>query len=365
MPAYLNSAGALAQLQPELTRPPSAFVEHQEVSARHIHIGLVNNMADGALESTERQFLSLLNAASGDIQIRMSLYSMPEIQRKGAAASHIRRFYSDVDALWDMHLDGLIVTGREPATRRLIDEAYWGSFTRVVEWARESTYSTVWSCLAAHAAVFYCDGVSRVKSSTKRSGVFECSRVEDHPLTAGIGPHLRLPHSRWNGVPESALRGCGYRVLTKSSDIGADMFIKQYRSLFIFFQGHPEYDVDTLMLEYRRDVGRYLRGESDRYPAIPENYFSQDTTTLLKALQREALICPRPELLADVHSALLEAKIEAAWRPDASFIYSRWIEHIWSQKQIQEASALFRSPFSPSPERTNVGDKPQRIAVGQ
>jgi len=358
------------------------MVGRQELSARYLHIGLINNMADGALESTERQFLSLLNAASGDIQIRLSLYSMAEIPRKAAAAGHVRKFYSDVDALWGTHLDGLIVTGREPATHRLIDEGYWKRFTRVVEWARENTYSTVWSCLAAHAAVLHCDGVSRVKSRIKHCGVFECSRVEDHPLTAGISPRFRLPHSRWNGVSESALRDCGYRVLTRSADIGADMFVKQHRSLFVFFQGHPEYDPDTLLLEYRRDVGRYLRGESGRYPTVPENYFSQSTEALLQALQKEALRSPRRELLADVHAALLKAKIEAVWRPEASSIYQRWLEHIWVQKQIQmragenttemcagdeptETSTRFRRPFSPTPERTNVRDDPQRVAVGQ
>ncbi|MGB7190178.1 MAG: homoserine O-succinyltransferase [Acidobacteriaceae bacterium] len=374
MPACLNSDGALAHFQPARAKMSGgAMVERQEQSARPIHIGLINNMPDGALESTERQFLSLLDAASGDLPIRMSLYSLPEIPRKGAAASHIRRYYSESDALWGTHLDGLIVTGREPVMRRLEDEAYWGSFTRVLEWARENTYSTVWSCLAAHAAVFYCDGVSRVKSDTKHCGVFECSRVEDHPLTAGIGRGFRLPHSRWNGVPESALRSRGYHVLTRSAAVGADIFIKQYKSLFVFFQGHPEYDSDTLLLEYRRDVGRYLRGESHKYPAIPVNYFSEDTTAVLQAFQREALRDPRRELLADVYTALLGTKIETAWRPGARSIYKRWIEHMWAQKQVQMRASdgptpipiRFNSPAFPSSEDMDREENPQRVAVGR
>jgi homoserine O-succinyltransferase/O-acetyltransferase len=37
------------------------------------------------------------------------------------------------------------------------------------------------------------------------------------------------------------------------------MFVKYNRSLFVLLQGHPEYDSATLLREYRRDVGRFLR----------------------------------------------------------------------------------------------------------
>jgi homoserine O-succinyltransferase len=53
-----------------------------------------------------------------------------------------------------------------------------------------------------------------------------------------------MPHSRWNEIPEEALLACGYRVLTRSEDAGVDAFVKQRNSLFVFFQGHPEYDAD-------------------------------------------------------------------------------------------------------------------------
>ena len=53
--------------------------------------------------------------------------------------------------------------------------------------------------------------------------------------------------------------------------------MKQRESLFVFFQGHPEYDAVTLLLEYRRDVGRYLRRERDTYPPMPQGYFDEET----------------------------------------------------------------------------------------
>jgi len=92
------------------------------------------------------------------------------------------------------------------------------------------------------------------------------------------------------------LNACGYRVLTRAADAGVDMFIKQQKSLFVFFQGHPEYESSTLLLEYRRDVSRYLRGETDTYPSIPRGYFDDDTMIRLSAIQQEAKANPRDEI---------------------------------------------------------------------
>ena len=118
-----------------------------------IKIGLINNMSDEALKATERQFISLLNSASDNMPIHLSLYTLPGVPRNGFTASHISSCYSNIEDLWDSHLDGLIVTGREPMAANLSDEPYWDSFTKVLGWAQENCHATVLSCLAAHAAI--------------------------------------------------------------------------------------------------------------------------------------------------------------------------------------------------------------------
>ena len=105
--------------------------------------------------------------------------------------------------------------------------------------------------------------------------------MSDHPLTAAAPSRLQMPHSRWNEIPEEALLACGYRVLTRSEDAGVDAFVKQRKSLFVFFQGHPEYEATTLLLEYRRDIGRFLRRERETYPPMPQGYFDQETVEAL------------------------------------------------------------------------------------
>jgi homoserine O-succinyltransferase len=213
-----------------------------------------------------------------------------------------------------------------------MDEPYWGSLTKVLEWAEHSTHSTVWSCLAAHAALLHTDGIGRRQLGDKRFGVFECARVSDHPLTAGTPPRLPMPHSRWNDIPEDALTACGYRVLTRSAEAGVDAFVKQRKSLFVFFQGHPEYEASTLLLEYRRDIRRFLRGERETYPAMPLGYFDGDTLAALTAVRERALAERREEVLADFPTALALERVTNTWRPAAASIYRNWLLSMCARK---------------------------------
>jgi homoserine O-succinyltransferase/O-acetyltransferase len=315
--------------------PVQLSSNHRDHVRDFVTIGLVNNMPDEAVEATERQFVSLLGSASRGMQVRLSFYMLPGVPRKDPGLS--RNTYSNIEDLWNGHLDGLIVTGREPLSPNLMDEPYWDSFSRLVDWAKENAHSTVWSCLAAHAAILQMDGIPRRKRDDKLFGIFDCARVSDHPLTAGAGSSVALPHSRWNGVAEEDLRDCGYSVLTRSTETGADTFISDQKKLFLFFQGHPEYESDTLLREYRRDVGRYFRGEAPLYPSMPQGYFDRDLAAALTALQQRAIRGESGELFPEVSAALTEAKIENGWNASAINIYRNWLRYICAQKAQRPA----------------------------
>jgi homoserine O-succinyltransferase len=311
-------------------------VEFRESDANCIDIGLVNNMPGAALEATERQFRTLLGAAAADaIAVRVTLYALPDVPRSDAGRRHVSSFYSDVSDLWDHRLDGLIVTGTEPRAPNLMDEPYWGSLTRLLDWSERHTHSAVWSCLAAHAALLHVDGIGRRPLRDKRFGVFECVRASDHPLAATVPARLQMPHSRWNDIDEDALTACGYRVLSRSEDAGVDTFVKQRRSLFVFFQGHPEYEADTLLLEYRRDIGRFLRRERDSYPTMPQGYFDKDAVDVLTAMRDRALSHRREELFAEFPTALVATKVRNTWRSAAVSTYRNWLRYLCAQKDRQ------------------------------
>jgi homoserine O-succinyltransferase len=296
-----------------------------------LEIGLINNMPDAALEATERQFLALLEAAADGMDVRLRVYALPEVPRTDRGRRHVDETYLPIGELWDSALDGLIVTGTEPLAQDLVDEPYWESLTRLVDWTELNTYSSVWSCLAAHAAVLHLDGVARRRLADKRFGVFECARISAHPLTAGLPPRIRMPHSRWNELPEHALTASGYRVLTRSAEAGVDMFVRHGHSMFVFFQGHPEYEPQTLLLEYRRDVRRFLRREREAYPPVPQGYFDPAAVAALDALRERALSNPDEALLAEVPVTLGET-IEHTWRSAAVRAYRQWLRYMSAQK---------------------------------
>jgi homoserine O-succinyltransferase len=316
MPVYLNH------------NPPVGSEENC------IHIGLINNMPDGALEATERQFLKLLDSVAGRVDVRLSLYALPEVPRTDVGRHRIKRLYSSIGNLWDSELDALIVTGTEPRTPNLKDEPYWDTFARVTDWAEQNTHSTVWSCLAAHAAILYTDGISRRRLHDKLFGVFECAPASDNSLTAGASSRLSMPHSRWNDVAENELTACGYDILTRSDDAGVDVFARQRNSLFVYFQGHPEYEANTLLLEYRREVGRYLKRERNTYPSMPSGYFDCDTADALTAVQDRLLSKRGDASLADFPTASMETKVANTWRSVGACIYSNWLAYLCAQKGI-------------------------------
>jgi homoserine O-succinyltransferase len=313
-----------------------------ERSSGSITIGLINNMPDSALEATERQFTSLLNTASEGTQIRLVRYMVPEVPRQDAAQRYLDTFYTSVDYLWDRPLDGLIVSGREPLAADLKDEPYWNTFTNVVDWARENTYSTVFSCLGAHAAILYLDGVSRRRRNDKLCGILSCERAADHPLTADTPSHLRLPHSRWNGVLEDDLTGAGYRVLTRCGDGEIDIFIRQQKALLVFFQGHPEYEPDTLLREYRRDVARYFSDETIHFPSMPQNYLDIDAMKQLGALEERARGDRSTELSREVTRILSKTVVANTWGLSAVSVYKNWLRYLSTQKDKSTKSQSFR-----------------------
>src|SRR5438046_6382135 len=86
--------------------------------------------------------------------------------------------------------------------------------------------------------------------------------------------------------------------------MGVDSFVRRQKGLYVFFQGHPEYDADTLLLEYRRDVRRFRRRERDTYPLMPQGYFDDGTTAALAAIRRRPPVNPGARRTADLPADL-------------------------------------------------------------
>jgi len=327
MPVFVEALGG----QPLWARKQNTSAHGAGVQA--IRIALINNMPDPALEDTELQFFDLLDAASDDVPVVVKLYSLTGVPRTERGMRRLNSFYYGLDDLWDNPVDALIMTGTEPQQPSLRQEPYWGNLASVLDWAERHTISTVLSCLAAHASVLHGDGIERNRLGDKRFGVFEFPTHGGHPLGRNMAGTIRFPHSRWNEVRADALQSCGYTILTQSAESGVDCFVKMKKqSLFVHFQGHPEYQAHTLFKEYRRDIKRYLRRERETYPTAPIGYFGDEATNRLTDFRQKAMANRSEDAMEAFPETFLTSSLQNGWRASAVNVYKNWLGMVSEKK---------------------------------
>jgi homoserine O-succinyltransferase len=268
----------------------------------------------------------LLSAAAGNTRIHFHRFSLPSVSRSQPAKGRIDTQYTDIADLGRLRLDGLIVTGAEPIAATLPEEPFWQDLTDIIDWARTNTRSTIWSCLAAHAAVKHLDGIDRQRLDAKCSGIYDCSKMADGWLTSGVSSPLKIAHSRLNELRESDLVAGGYQILTASPQAGVDIFTKQLDSQFVFFQGHPEYDALSLQREYLRDITRFLAGERDSFPACPAGYFDIATERKLANFEMRARAERKLPLGVELPNLALRPDIAAG--SAGAVIFKNWLGYL-------------------------------------
>ena len=115
------------------------------------------------------------------------------------------------------------------------------------------------------------------------------------------------------------------------------------------------------MGEYRRDVGRYLRGETESYPLLPLDYFEEETERSLQDIEAKARVSRQEKLLDEVSAVLNSARIQNSWRSTAVLIYRNWLEHLCTQKRRPAnfclARELRRIPLHSSEKQANSTER--------
>jgi homoserine O-succinyltransferase len=240
---------------------------------RELHIGLLNMMPDAALTATEHQFINLVGNCNKIAQFYVYPFSLPELDRGREARRHIEDYYFGFDQLQADGLDALIITGANVANPSLDQEPFWEPLMEVIDWAEHNVTSILCSCLATHAVVKHHHGIERRRLPGKRWGVYS-HRVTapDHPLVRDINTRFDAPHSRYNDISREQFEAAGLVVLAESDAAGVHLAVSRDLFRIVYFQGHPEYDANSLLKEYKREVMRHLGGERDA-PPLPERYF--------------------------------------------------------------------------------------------
>jgi homoserine O-succinyltransferase/O-acetyltransferase len=316
----LSRTGAAAGTEAATDQEPARWV-----------CAFVNNMPDSAFAATERQFGDLLATGAGSHTVELRRYTMEGVPRGERTAPLIAEGYSPLDQLWKHPPpDLLIVTGSEPLAPSIEDEPYWDDLRDLLTWGRESVSSMLLSCLAAHAALLVFDGLTRTRLLAKCTGVFPQETDTGHRLTACIGGDVVLPHSRFNTVPLDAVRAAGYGVALSSELTDWAVASKPIDdSEVVLVQGHPEYGPPSLLLEYQRDVRRYVNRERDELPVLPRDCVDGRDWEDLQRLQARLSEGERePALMATFPFSDAAARIGWRWRDTAVRLYANWLTGI-------------------------------------
>jgi homoserine O-succinyltransferase/O-acetyltransferase len=294
---------------------------------RELHVGLLNMMPDAALLVTEKQYMRLIGACNRITQIYVYPFSVPGLARSAEARDHIEAYYSDFDELRSAGLDALIISGANVTNPELDLEPFWEPLREVVTWAAEHVTSILCSCLATHALVKHLHGIDRRPLGHKLWGVYRhrvCDR--EHPLTQDINTRFDAPHSRWNDIPRAAWDEAGLTVLAESDEAGVHLATSADGFRIVYFQGHPEYDRNSLLKEYKREVGRFLAGELTAPPPDPEHYFSHEVDDLAQSYLRDALAArAQGRADPDFPEEAMDPWLENSWGDTGRALFGNWL----------------------------------------
>ncbi len=234
---------------------------------RPLEVGILNLMPNKI--ETEIQILRLLS--NTPLQINIDLIRIDNQAPKNTPQSHMDTFYHLFDDIAHKKYDGLIVTGAPLAHLDYDQVKYWDRMQTVLDWARRHVQSTLFSCWAAHAAMFHFYGKNRKLKNDKLTGVFAHQVQDSHDeLMRGFDPEFYAPHSRYGEIAIDIYQQVpGLKVLASSEKTGAYLVATEDKRL-VFVTGHPEYDPETLDQEYHRDLA------SGGDAPMPRNYYVDD-----------------------------------------------------------------------------------------
>lgn len=313
--------------------------QHQDIRA--LHVGLLNMMPDAAFQVTEQQFMRLVGTSNQIAQFHVHCFTVPGLPRGEATQAYIARYYEDLDRVREEGLDALIITGANVANPRLEEEPFYRPLTEVIGWAAANVTSVLCSCLSTHALMKHLHGIDRTPLPRKQWGVYSHRVVAPrHPLLRGINTRFDVPHSRYNAITRQQFLDAGLHILIESAEAGVHAAVSDDQFRRVYFQGHPEYDANSLLKEYKREVLRHFNGERDM-PPLPEHYISEEAFALIARYLEAAVAAHaagRP--LPDFPEADVAPFLDNTWVDTARAIFNNWLGLVYQLTNLDR-----RRPF--------------------
>jgi homoserine O-succinyltransferase len=312
---------------------------HQDIRA--LHVGLLNMMPDAAFQVTEQQFMRLVGTSNQIAQFYVHCFTVPGLPRSRATHDYIAAHYDDLAAIYRDGLDALIVTGANVANPRLELEPFYKPLTEVIAWAGEHVTSVLCSCLSTHALMKHLHGIDRIPLPRKQWGVYSHRVVSPgHPLLRGINTRFDVPHSRYNAITRQHFLDAGLTILIESADAGVHAAVSDDQFRRVYFQGHPEYDANSLLKEFKREVLRHFNGER-AMPPLPEHYFTGDSQAIVAAYLADAESAHRQQVrLPEFPEERLAPGLDNTWTDTAKAIFNNWLGLVYQLTNLDR-----RRPF--------------------
>jgi len=262
---------------------------HQDI--RPLRLLLLNLMPTKIV--TETQLLRKLS--NSPLQVEVEFLQTSSYESKNTNPEHLESFYTSFDKVKDSHYDGMIITGAPIEHMEFEDVDYWQELCDIMEWTSHNVHSTLHICWGAQAALYYHYGVKKYPLGAKLSGVYKHNVLKPQsPLFRGFDDDYYIPHSRYTDVAEKDILAVPELELLSVSDEAGVFAVKSTDNRRVFITGHPEYDADTLALEYSRDINKGITID------VPKNYFPNDDPT---------------------------ATPHVRWRAHAQLLYSNWLNY--------------------------------------
>ena len=271
---------------------------------RPLEIAIVNLMP--TKEVTETQLLRLLG--NTPLQVEVTFLTMESHASANVSAEHLAAFYRTFRSVKMRKFDGLVVTGAPVENLAFEEVDYWRELAAILEWSRTHVFSSLFICWAAQAALYHFYGIEKRVLEKKVFGVFEHKVLNPrHRLVRGFDDVFKAPHSRHTAIRREDIERCPDLEILAESDEAGVYLVAGDGGRRIFVTGHAEYDADTLVREYQRDIGRGLNID------VPQHYFPDDDPTQLPCV---------------------------SWRAHANLLFVNWLNYFVYQKTPFDIEAI-------------------------
>ena len=242
---------------------------------------------------TETQLLRLLG--NTPLQVEMSFMTTKSYESKNTPKEHMFNFYHTFDDYKNERFDGMIITGAPVEQMPFTEVDYWQELCDIMEWSKTNVQSVLHICWGAQAGLYYHFGIDKYPFEKKLSGVYEHKVVRKYnKLLRGFDEYFLAPHSRNTYNRLEDIKNDERLKLLAYSDEAGMLLCSANRGRQIFITGHLGYDVDTLALEYKRDLDKGIN------PEIPVNYFQNNDPSKKPVLK---------------------------WRAHSNLLFSNWLNY--------------------------------------